>query len=518
VQSEPSSLTGEETGKHSVVVIPTYDEADNILSLAERVLIHSADEGSKRAMRFSSVNRRTGLCVVMGSASLLLASCLIAERAAIAPEGDAATPLNVLLIVIDTLRRDHVGTYGYERDTSPHLDAFFRRGSTFLNATSPSPCTTPAVLQMLTGSRDFDDQRPRLSEVLHEKGFATAAFVSQQRFGNRENPQDPYRRGFDVFDIQGEREVDVHSMTARTAHQVTDLALAWLEARPKEAPFFLWLHYFDPHDPYESPDAYRIFPVPVPGMDGDRRIRLRAAMKHALALADDETKARILGKSNPSTHFGAIFSDGEVRTLRGYYDAEIRYTDAQIQRVIETLARTKVLDNTLVILTSDHGERLGEDNRWEHCTSLHSYEINVPLMVRHPRQAPSSQVVSAVSTLDIVPTVLSALGIDPSDFQLDGADLFDLPSDRLVHSLWHSQASVQNERWKLVLDILPGGNEWRLYDLDADPDEKMNVADVNADELIALREAMMAQAQRDSELRPRIEDTLKQLRAIGYLQ
>ena len=455
----------------------------------------------------------------MASAVLLLAWPVAGERGAAPSDANANRPQNVLLIVVDTLRRDHLGVYGYRRNTSPYIDAFFRQASIFPNATSPSPCTVPAVLQVLTGSRDFDEKRPRLSEVLRARGYATAAFVSQHHFGNRAKPKAAYRRGFDVFDIQSEKQVDLHSMTTRTAQQVTDPALAWLEARPKNAPFFLWLHYFDPHDPYEPPGAFRRFPTPAPGMDGDRRTRLIRAMDQAMAAADEERRARILAKPNPHAHFGARFSKDEVRTLRSLYDAEILYTDSQIQRVFEFLARTRVLDDTLVILTADHGERLGENDRWAHCQSLHGYEINVPLLVRHPRRGSQDRIPRAVSTLDIFPTVLRSLGIDSTPLLLDGVDLFEPRRNRFVRSVWSRERAVQNDRWKLVVTALQANREVsRLFDLVADPDETENVASAHAEVWKTLHQSMAAQTQRDAELLPRIDDTLEQLRAIGYVQ
>jgi hypothetical protein len=204
--------------------------------------------------------------------------------------------LNVVLITVDTLRRDHVGSYGYGRNTTPHVDEFFRNGTTFLNATSPSPCTVPAVLQLLTGVRDFDDRRPRLAETLRDAGFATTAIVSQHHFRTAARPRPAYTRGFDEFDIQEAHERDHHRMTSRDAAEVSDRATAWLNGRTSDAPFFLWLHYFDPHDPYESPEDFRVFPSPAPSLDGDRRTHLLKAMTKAGSSID---AAELLRRRDP---------------------------------------------------------------------------------------------------------------------------------------------------------------------------------------------------------------------------
>jgi arylsulfatase len=433
------------------------------------------------------------------------------------PAAEAA-PLNVVVIIVDTLRRDHVGSYGYERNTTPHVDEFFRNGTTFLNATSPSPCTVPAVLQLLTGARDFDVRRPRLAETLRDAGFATAAIVSQHHFRTASHPRPEYTRGFDEFDIQEAHERDHHRMTSRNAAEVSDRAIAWLNDRTSDAPFFLWLHYFDPHDPYEPPEDSRIFPAPAPDLDGDRRRHLLTAMKKALRSADEETRKAILSKPNPYTHFGEIYSVDQVSTLRSYYDGEVLYTDAQIGRVFDALDRNHLLDRTFVALTSDHGERLGEGNRWAHCQSLHGYEVNVPLLIHHPRKDAEHRVSSAVSTLDIVPTVLSALGIQYDRSDLDGGDVYAPEEDRMIYSLWEREQAIQNGDWKLVTGIGEGVGDANLYHLAVDPDERNDLSERYPERVEKMRRLMHLEARAASDEPPRIDETLERLRAIGYVQ
>ena len=140
--------------------------------------------------------------------------------------GSGGAGPHVVLISIDTLRADHVGLYGYARDTTPHLDAYFGRGTVFENATSPAPCTIPAVRQYLSGGFDHVEERIVLAELLRERGYATAAVVSQQQFYRGLGV---YQRGFEHFDIQAREEVNAHGWSARDARQVTDRALAWLD-------------------------------------------------------------------------------------------------------------------------------------------------------------------------------------------------------------------------------------------------------------------------------------------------
>lgn len=441
------------------------------------------------------------------------------DRQATTPSAKTASgPPNVILLTIDTLRRDHVGAYGYGRRTTPHIDAFFARGTTFLHATSPAPCTVLAVRQVLTGMRDFDDQRPRLTELLHDAGYRTAAFVSQHQFRDEKGPRTTYSRGFDLFDVQGAAEVDANQMTSRTPTEVSNRAIDWLAARTDDAPLFLWLHYFDPHDPYEPPDSFRVFPDPAPAVSGDRRGTLRQAMKKALQAADKAERAEILSRPNPHAHFGDIYGPEEVESLRGRYDGEILYVDAQVQRVLETLEAKGVLDDALVILTSDHGERLGGGGRWAHCQSLHAYEINVPLLVYRSGGNAASRIEAAVTTLDVYPTVLAAAGIPDQPAVLDGRDLFSVDADRTVYSVWENEHAIQDSRFKLVTDLRGDTARSALYDLSADPTEQNDVLGDHPAQAAELGRAMAAYEGADEDVLRRIDDTLERLRAIGYVE
>src|SRR5262245_40168861 len=200
------------------------------------------------------------------SAALLLGLACVAA-------GCGRAPRHALLITVDTLRADHVGGYGYARATTPELDAFFAGGTRFELALSSAPCTVPSIQQLLRGS--FEAAEPGAAPIsrLADRGFATAAIVSQHQFHKQ---LELYRRGFEHFDIQPRSQVDRHGMTARAAREVTDRALAWLAERPRGRPFFLWLHYFDPHDPYEPPPEHRGFDAGNRSpRSGDRRSDLK---------------------------------------------------------------------------------------------------------------------------------------------------------------------------------------------------------------------------------------------------
>ena len=167
---------------------------------------------------------------------------------------------NVILVTIDTLRRDHMSVYGYERETTPKIGRAFRDGLRFENAQTTAPCTLPAVAQLLTGAlRPVN--KPRLADRLRDAGWRTAAIASHHHFRRARDgePRFKYARGFEDFDLQRADQLDRHRMTTRDAGEVTDRALAWLDANASAGRFFLWLHYFDPHDPYQPPADYRLF-------------------------------------------------------------------------------------------------------------------------------------------------------------------------------------------------------------------------------------------------------------------
>ena len=179
------------------------------------------------------VRRRT-IALVCWIAGVLLCTPSCHREPAFGP--------HVVLISIDTLRADHVGLYGYARETTPNIDRFFRTGTVFENAMSSAPCTIPSVRQFLSGAFDLRPDRKTLPELLHDHGYTTAAIVSQHQFYRQ--PVDAYRRGFEHFDIQARDEVDHHGWTARRTKEVSDRAIEWLKENGQRKRFFLWLHYF----------------------------------------------------------------------------------------------------------------------------------------------------------------------------------------------------------------------------------------------------------------------------------
>ncbi|HUP22330.1 MAG TPA: sulfatase [Thermoanaerobaculia bacterium] len=278
---------------------------------------------------------------------------------------------DVVLVVIDTLRADHVGAYGYARDTTPRLDALFAaRGTLFERAYAQAPWTLPSAASYLTGRHPGELQRsraagvvipddvPTLAERLRAGGYRTAAFVANPTLF----PAAGFDRGFDTWWLPPAR---VESL-ARPAGDVVERAAPWLEAHAgAEEPFFLYLHFIDPHDPYSSPDTSGERSPFLPDYGG----RLTGHDVHALylghqALAEGEAEAA-----------------ADRAQITALYDSEIAWVDRALGELVDQLP-PEVVRETLWIVTSDHGEELHERGGWKHGHTLYDEQVRVPLLVR----------------------------------------------------------------------------------------------------------------------------------------
>ena len=342
---------------------------------------------------------------------------------------------SAILITVDTLRPDRMSLYGYDRDTTPNMLRFFG-DSAFLNARSTAPCTLPAVKQFLTGRLDMGGAT--IAQTLKEQGFRTAAVVSQHWFVS-----DPiYRSGFDHWDVQGDLDRDGHGLSTRAGEEVTSRALRWLDTQQATGGrFFLWVHYFDPHDPYNPPAKDRHFSVGIDRyLNGDRRA--------AQLRSWDEEKEWFL--------VDWIFDDADRDALSRLYDDEIRYLDGQIGRLLEGLGDRGLLDDSIVLLGADHGERLGEDGVWDHCYSLHDLELRVPLALLSPNLPGPLDQGPVASTLDLYPTFLDALDVSGPEF-LDGRTLLGPRRAGTTLSAFGSSVAVADDNWKLHFQCFEAG-------------------------------------------------------------
>lgn len=455
-------------------------------------------DGAGRRALHSRPRGRAARAVAWIAGACAGALCGCSEPAPQSP-APAAARRDILLVTIDTLRADRMGLYGYERDTTPAIDRFFAQATVFDRATASAPCTIPSVQQMLTGRMIGFETAPSLAEILAGAGYRTAAIVSQNQFRHGRLPW--FRRGFESFDVQGLADVDAHRLSTRNAEDVTDRALALLDAARDEAPLFLWLHYFDPHDPYWPPTPARVFgPDGASPHRGDRR-----------ALANARAEGRRGARLRPS------FSHEEADGFRDLYDEEIAQLDAQLGRIFDRLASQGRLERIVVVLTADHGERLGEDGLWDHCKTLAAEELHVPLLVRvdgGPLGAVRRDAAIA-STLDVLPTVSGLAGVEVDLPEgLGGVDLRQAPPERTLVGVWNGAEVIRQGRFSLhrrggVVQLFEAGDAPGVLERRAQPDEETEarLGSLLDAATVELGEADAANRQ-----------TLEQLEALGYIQ
>lgn len=374
--------------------------------------------------------------------------------------GDGASVPDLVLVSVDTLRPDHLGIYGYDRDTTPNLDGFFASGRVYTRAYSTSASTAPSVVSLLTGRLPQEhrvrvlyqlvpDEVKLLTDRLPEH-YQTAAFVSsivltEEAIG--------MSRRFDHYDDFVDEQESSREIWERNAARTTDAALAWLrDVRDPERPVFLWVHYIDPHAPYRPPPEW-----------GKRfeGTRTKPVEPHRIKSYMQEPD----------------FSNAWDYVDR--YDDEVAYTDEQIGRLLAGYGPG--LDDALVVFTADHGETMLEHELWfAHGFQVYEAILRVPLMLRGPGVRPGPAARAAHGT-DVAPTLLRAAGVEIPDDMLD-VDLRTgegLGDDRVLvgeafgaGGQW--RASIQGDRKWVVFVRGPGRNVMlrRHYELAGDPDEK----------------------------------------------
>ncbi len=348
---------------------------------------------------------------------------------------------NVVLITVDTLRADRVGAYGYGKARTPNLDQLAASGVRFEKAFSPVPITLPSHASMLTGTypmrngmHDFSGNRldpamPTLAAVLRAQGYATGAVVGAAVLDRRFGLNSGFDYYYDNFDFNRMLETNLDAME-RPGNLVMDQALAWLRKNSSRR-FFLWVHLYDPHHPYNPPAPYNI------------------------QLADP-------------------------------YDGEIAFTDAQVGRLLRYLKLGGLLSNTLIVLAGDHGEGLGEHAEKTHGFFIYNSTLHVPLLMKLPAGTAAGKklVADAVSLVDVMPTVLEALRL-PVPPQVQGRSLLPLLKATSeaegsplyaesylprLHFNWSELRGIQSGNYRLI-----DGPKPELYDLSRDPGEKQNL-------------------------------------------
>ena len=465
------------------------------------------------------------------AALFLLASLACRGPAAEAPKAApsarpaaAGNRLNVLLITIDTLRADHLGAYGYGRPTSQRLDALARRGMVFDEAYTYWPKTRGSFVGLLTGRLAAQsgygkshpllvDFNPTLAGVLKEAGYETAATVDNPNVASSLG----YARGFDRYRETWEEKALVTEMDRTRA--ITADGVRYLGQASPARPFFLWLHYVNPHAPYEPPTPWDTVFLD----DG-------AARGPVLAAVDGFHGGVARPWAKPGKALGWYVAQ---------YDGEIAAVDAEVGQVLEALSRSAVSERTLVVVTSDHGESLGEHGYYfDHGENLFDPSMRIPLVVAGPGVKAGHRSDVLATTLDLVPTLLDAVKVSyPPDLAGDSL----LPATRGEGGPERRRLQGQNDRnllgawdrrFKVVATPSDAGARYALYDRETDPGETRDASGAQPDrarqerrELELFRERIDAQLVKtrrllegqsgEERLTP---EACERLRAMGYVQ
>jgi len=453
--------------------------------------------------------------------ALLLAAAACARET-------ADRPPNLLLFVLDTTRADHLGCYGHAGQTSPALDALAEQGVRFDNALAQSSLTPVSAASVLTGASPFRhgvrslfvvdrhrlaDDVVSLAQVLGRHGLKTAAFVSARPMG----AQYGLDRGFDEYSDDLERhgrrnkQRRLANPYQRRADETAGLALDWLEQNG-DAPFFLMVHFFDPHDPTLVPP--------------------RAFLEERVAFALPEDLDRM---SNLAGRSGAPDLRRAEPTQRvDLYDAEIAYMDQQVRRILDHLEQRGGLDDTIVAVIGDHGEGLGQHDFWTHGL-LYQEQLRVPLILRGPGIPTGRVVQRRVRLIDLAPSLAELYALGPWPGLSDGSSFTALMRGGAEERERAAYAEVRHDAddflgrdaqmyslvlgpWKYIHRPVQGQHE--LYNLADDPAEQKNVYREDHPMAQALRSRLQGLGAITDDAVPRDEmspEQLEALRSLGYL-
>jgi len=438
---------------------------------------------------------------------------------------------NVILICLDTLRADHLGCYGYPIKTSPNIDSFASDSVLFLNTYASSPWTLPSHVSLFTSlsgvqhqvyyhDDKIDPSFLTLAEILRQNHFFCPAFTG----GGFVSPEYGFSKGFDIY-YTGEGGVYYHN----SAQLVYQIVSRWLE-RNGDKNFFMFIHTYQPHDPYACPYPYKTM------------------------FLDDKPKWRTLNLSGYLGEKKGIYRklpEKERQNIIGLYDGEIRYADERlVNPLLEKLKEMNLYDQTMIIFTSDHGEEFYDHGSWTHGQNLYDESLKVPLIIKFPEsEFAGKRVDTFVRLIDIMPTILDELGIDISDYDFEGESVIPLlkdkdPQDRIfladigtnvLNSHVPQKITMNFGKYKLILNQKFSREDLRfflspppsvpsveLYDLTQDPHETKNIASEKRDLVAQLTkkiEEIYQKARKRKEEKIKIDEELKkELKALGYIR
>jgi len=493
------------------------------IALGIYLLVAAATRGRRRQVLVgSALAVASAACLAGGTLGLPRNKPHLSRAARQGKSADLPQPApqrdlpNVLWIVMDTARADALSCYGNPRKTTPHLDALAADATLYERAFTVVPWTLPSHASMFTGKlacrHGCTDERPWLdgrhvtiAELLARQGYRTFCCTANPFVSPKYN----LARGFDTyvqvstFSEGRKRRLLVHqlldalSRADHGGHTATRLARTWIaDCTTAKQPFFIFLNYMEAHNPYGSTPAK------------DRWLPDQKALDRALGVSQDYLAYAAGARAGTPEDYAA---------LRALYDGDMTYLDERIAEVIAELRSRSVLDHTLIIVTSDHGEELGEHGLLDHCFELYNTMLHVPLIIRYPGAGPrGSRRSETVHTTDLFPTILEAIGMPvPRQAGLHGRTLLAAPqaglryavAERYVSTPWAAGLMERFPRWSGVplwrrlrcvqstefKYVWASDGEERLFDLRSDPGETKNVIAQRPEDARELKEALAAE-------------------------
>ncbi len=446
---------------------------------------------------------------------------------------------NVILILIDALRPDHLGCYGYKRDTSPNIDSLAKEGVIFTQAISQASYTPPSLSSMLTSTYPnthrvytfgvpLDKKIKTLPEILKTKGYYLGLISA--------------RSSLDKFNFP-ELEKEFHAVyTASHKHiikadEVTKNAIEFLKLNRKKK-FFLWLYYLDPHAPYRPPAPYDKLYA------NDKFIKEN---NEHIPIADESREEGLSDEYKVIPRITAVKGITDINYYISQYDGEISFMDNQIGAVLTELKRLDLYDNTLIVITSDHGESMGERNFYfVHGVNLYDELLKVPLIISGRNVIPRGKIInSQVRLIDIMPTILDIVNIQSNNI-MQGISLLPLIREKDVPKLdsfsegyeGYSEdrkhlTGIRTDKWKFieVHNVVTNTYTYELYDLENDPRELNNLAEEKPKEVSLFKEKLRDYTFSCQKIRSSIlgkdfidkpvildEETKERLRSLGYVK
>ncbi|MFQ5706560.1 MAG: sulfatase-like hydrolase/transferase [bacterium] len=445
---------------------------------------------------------------------------------------------NVVLLIVDTLRADHLSCYGYEKETSPAIDEVAKRGVLFEQTYVQWASSLPSHASMMTSMYPYDhgafpngkSLNPKLqtlAKVLKAHGYTNGAFVTNSLVGSHYN----FNRGFDTFVDQASFDYTnstlamwVHSLNLvrlvdrATFNDIfTSLALSWIE-KHQSGPFFLWVQWLYPHAPYKPPHDYLAkFETGYSGKANGSMKQIDLIVNHKLKLSEAD-----------KDHYTAL------------YDGEVAFADYQIKRIVDRLKALDLLDNSILVITGDHGENLYEHGMEYGHYGVYDSSLRIPLIFSMPGELPvNMRIPEVVQSIDIAPTILNLLEV-PIPKQFQGKSL--VPLTNGADSLWQSVAysvmfrkernflALRKNDWKIILDVRKDRKVYELYNIPADPYELNNLIESDPAIAASLKQDLNNWIESDFK-KPELvyipgnffkqdfdKKTMERLRSLGYIK